>query len=242
MHILSALIGKSMKEHQTAILLFSHTAADEAYVKTFVAEGGKKANIAVARKLIDHNISVAKQSKLPLFTCFSPDQSGSSFGERLANAFENVFSKGFDQVIAIGNDCVGISPALLLGARDQLTYNGLVLGPATDGGVYLIGLNKSAYQREKFIGLPWQKANLQQEWGSYGDEISSALIWLEYLQDIDNPTSLKYILQYSLRGTYSLISALLGIIGSLQAYKVNDSNNFILSPPVSKHLLRAPPC
>jgi glycosyltransferase A (GT-A) superfamily protein (DUF2064 family) len=166
---------------QTAILIFSRSASQEARVKTFDQRVGKKGNRSIAQRLIRHTLATAQKTRIPTFFYGSNAQFAHSFGENLANAFESVFAKGFSKVIAIGNDCPNLSASLLLDANQVLAKRNLVLGPATDGGVYLIGLTKSAYQRQGFVGLPWETAQLQGAWHQYQAEI----IWLEPHDDID---------------------------------------------------------
>ena len=72
---------------------------------------------------------------------FIPQCAG-DLGQRLAAAFAAEFARGAAAVIAAGGDCPGLDEAVLLAARQALAQSDVVLGPATDGGYYLIGLKR----------------------------------------------------------------------------------------------------
>ena len=80
-------------------------------------------------------------------------QSGGGLGERLAVAFETAWSEGASRVLAIGSDCPALSSAHLDQAFDSLSRTPAVLGPALDGGYYLIGLSKPVLGL--FEDIPW---------------------------------------------------------------------------------------
>ena len=68
-------------------------------------------------------------------------QQGGPLGERLQNAFQYAFDKGYSRVTVIGSDCYDLKSKHLEEALDQLEIHDLVVGPAKDGGFYLLGLN-----------------------------------------------------------------------------------------------------
>lgn len=68
-------------------------------------------------------------------------QTGNTLGERMQNAFQYAFDKGYSRVTIIGSDCYDLSVTHLDEAIDQLEVNDVVVGPAKDGGFYLLGLN-----------------------------------------------------------------------------------------------------
>lgn len=175
---------------QTAILFFSRTLAEEAKVKSLVSKTEKDKNTVVIDQLMQHSLTVAKNSGLQVFTSYSVNQKGESFGERLANAIEGVYEKGFEKVIAIGNDCPSITSQLLKKVSQQLLEEQLVLGPSLDGGVYLIGIDKSVYDRNSFVNLNWLEDSLQDYWVGYASEFLITLNWLKQESDIDSELDL----------------------------------------------------
>lgn len=229
-----------MINKNTAILLFSNTAADEVAVKTFDSSIGKKGNLRIASSLIDHSVNVAKKSKLPVFTCYSPQQSGETFGERLANATESVYEQGFDKVIIMGNDSPDITPQLLKDTRDLLHKNELILGPSLDGGVYLIGIHKSVYQRDFFENLPWQEDNLQDAWNAYSQQKELSINWLEAFQDIDDSADFKTFIRSN--SNLNLKELFLSLLASFKTYLHHIEISFYRSAQIyALALLRAPP-
>jgi rSAM/selenodomain-associated transferase 1 len=70
-------------------------------------------------------------------------QSGKNLGERIKPFFEVGFSKGFKRIVIIGSDCPEINAHGLNGAFDKLKTSDAVIGPANDGGYYLVGLSKN---------------------------------------------------------------------------------------------------
>lgn len=170
-----------IKQQQTAILLFSRNPQEEVATKKFTFRRSQEA----IRVLLKHSLRQARKTKLPLFTCYSSRQQGDTFGERLANALEDVFANGYDNVLIIGNDSPGLSAALLRKANKALLEGQLVLGPSLDGGVYLIGINRAAYNRHQFLDLRWETAALQTSWRQYISEKNLSVTRLGGLTDID---------------------------------------------------------
>lgn len=226
---------------QTALLFFSRTAADEATVKTFSQHIGKKGNIAVSQHLIQQSIATLQKTNLPVLSCYSSQQFGDSFGERLANAIESVYSKGYQKVIVIGNDCPYISSDLILKVSQQLENEKLVLGPSTDGGVYLIGITKKVYNRQKFIALSWQESSLQNEWINYSNDLSAKVNWLQSYADIDNTVDFKKAIK-TLPFHSLLRKQFIRILASVQtAHSSKENSSFHKTAFISSNLsLRAP--
>lgn len=69
-------------------------------------------------------------------------QTGTSLGERMHKAFEKEFSKGSNSVCIIGTDSFEITADILEEAFSALEVYDTVIGPAHDGGYYLLGMNK----------------------------------------------------------------------------------------------------
>lgn len=69
-------------------------------------------------------------------------QVGEGLGARLHGAFVEAFGEGCDRVVTIGSDCPGMTAERLAEAFEGLGRADAVIGPAEDGGYYLIGLNR----------------------------------------------------------------------------------------------------
>ncbi|GIW47976.1 MAG: hypothetical protein KatS3mg078_1853 [Deltaproteobacteria bacterium] len=70
-------------------------------------------------------------------------QEGNPLGERMLNAFEKAFSLGAKSAVIIGTDCMEVSDKTVLEAFQALREVDAVLGPARDGGYYLLGVNRA---------------------------------------------------------------------------------------------------
>ena len=184
-----------MRSATTAILFFSRSAAAEAQTKSLHETFSARQREQLFQELISNTLAEVQKSGLPLIKSDDHTQVGHSFGERLANAIEDVFEQGYEQVIAIGNDCPNFSHRVLKTTKDQLATQKMVIGPATDGGAYLIGLHRETYTREKFINLRWESNRLFEDLLTYGSESSIPIYSLSCEMDIDTKKDLLLFLQ-----------------------------------------------
>lgn len=67
-------------------------------------------------------------------------QQGNDLGIRMQHAFETAFKANYDKVIIIGSDLLDLKAAHIQDALDALNTNDVVIGPAHDGGYYLMGM------------------------------------------------------------------------------------------------------
>lgn len=181
---------KEAIDHKTAILLFTRTASEEAAAKQLVPGGGAAANLRLAKQLIEQAQRVARATGLPLICVSSRGQYGHSFGERLANALEVAFARGYERILAIGNDSPRLTAASLKLAAEKLNSGSMVIGPSTDQGAYLIGLSREQYAREAFIGLAWSTDRLYVSLKQYAYRYAGLPYVLPPLEDVDRPEDL----------------------------------------------------
>ena len=80
-------------------------------------------------------------------------QRGGDLGARMLGAIASRFAAGAAKVLVIGTDCPDLDPELLEAAFAQLDRSDAVLGPAADGGYYLVGMKRPI--PEVFQGIPW---------------------------------------------------------------------------------------
>lgn len=69
-------------------------------------------------------------------------QEGDDLGSRMFNAFKKIKNRQYDQLVIIGTDCLELTSLHIDQAFKSLKSNDYVIGPATDGGYYLLGLNQ----------------------------------------------------------------------------------------------------
>jgi uncharacterized protein len=82
-------------------------------------------------------------------------QQGKDLGERLENAFTVAFADGFRRVVVIGSDSPDLPGAILEEAISSLASSDAVIGPANDGGYYLMGFNADRFLTAVFRGIDW---------------------------------------------------------------------------------------
>lgn len=121
-------------------------------------------------------------------------QGAGDLGAKISRAFAAAFQDGCRQVMLIGSDCPALSPELLATAFSRLTNHDLVLGPATDGGYYLVGLTRA--QPLLFTPRSWGAGLLLAETIAVAQKNALKFSLLEELPDVDRPADLKYFGNY----------------------------------------------
>lgn len=110
-------------------------------------------------------------------------QTGADLGERMLNAFAEQFAAGATRVIIIGSDCLAIRPEHLKQAFRALDTSDVVIGPATDGGYYLLGMNQ--LHSFLFQNKPWSQSELLDQTLDELKQNNLTCTLLEKLTDID---------------------------------------------------------
>lgn len=82
-------------------------------------------------------------------------QRGRDLGERMSNAFQEVFAAGVERAILIGSDIPQIDSELLEDYLAELRTCPMVVGPAVDGGYYLIGFQRRHFDPSLFDDIEW---------------------------------------------------------------------------------------
>jgi uncharacterized protein len=118
---------------------------------------------------------------------FRPQGAG-DLGERMAGALEESFHAGSRATVIIGSDCPGLSPDVIAAAFTRLAESPVVLGPATDGGYYLIGLGRP--MPELFRGIPWGTERVLADTLAVLQRRGCEPALLDPLEDIDRPEDL----------------------------------------------------
>lgn len=115
-------------------------------------------------------------------------QQGADLGERMAHAFAQAFERGFQRVVLVGADCPSLDVAVLARAFQALGRHELVLGPAGDGGYYLIGLNRPC--PALFSGIAWGSHQVLAQTLAAAARAALVTALLERLPDVDRPADL----------------------------------------------------
>lgn len=175
-------------------------------VKTRLAAGiGDEAALAVYRELLAHTQTVAA----PVFarkwlwlaeagpTADRTDpwqgyearpQPSGDLGHRMHTAFAHAFSEGATQVVIIGTDCPGLTTAHLTEAYAALTTHDFVLGPATDGGYYLLGMKQ--LWPDLFLHKQWSTDSVRHDTLADATRLHLQVHLLPELRDVDTAADL----------------------------------------------------
>lgn len=116
-------------------------------------------------------------------------QSEGDLGMRITSAFRAAFTSGIDSAVIIGTDCPGLNSQLMTQAFQELYPYDLVLGPAKDGGYYLIGLRRLI--PELFTGISWGTAEVLQQTVNIAKNLNLSVANLPLLADVDYPEDLS---------------------------------------------------
>ena len=179
----------------TAILLFIRTVHEEARAKELYPRLSYQRKLSLVRVMNNNAQKVAQNTQYPTFVFSGAAQSGVTFGEKLANAIRCIFQKGFQNVIAIGNDCLELDQQHLCLAAKQLEHSPLVIGPAKDGGTYLIGINRNIFDHEALLALPWQGKDLLEAFTYWAEERGISTFFLSEQEDVDSADVFKALLK-----------------------------------------------
>ncbi|MCL1463986.1 TIGR04282 family arsenosugar biosynthesis glycosyltransferase [Argonema galeatum] len=122
---------------------------------------------------------------------FYRQQSEGDIGMRMASAFQIAFTNNTDNVIIVGSDCPTLKSQIIAEAFQALSQHDLVLGPATDGGYYLIGLCR--FIPDLFTGISWSTSEVFQQTLEIAEKLNLKVAYLTELSDVDRPEDLSFV-------------------------------------------------
>jgi len=193
--------------------------------------------------LHERTATLLRQTGLPVFHSNEANQSGTDFGKRITCALAEVFEQGYESVLVVGNDSPDLSRTDLEEAIARVEAGHTVLGPSTDGGAYLIGIQHKVFFADVWEKLPWCTPQLFQ---SLQNTLFEAGILqphlLRRLTDLDHAESIRRWLKQPARKIFKpLLSFLRALISFAPiAFFVPESPFIARSVRFSKGL-RAPP-
>ena len=115
-------------------------------------------------------------------------QQGDDLGQRMYHAFKNSFENGFKKVVVIGTDLFDLTPELIEESFLSLDSNDVALGPAKDGGYYLLGMK--TLHTPLFNNKAWGTSGVRED--TLKDLINKKVHLLEELNDIDVIEDIKH--------------------------------------------------
>lgn len=148
----------SLKPTEALLIIFTRN-PEPGKVKTRLAKDvGDITAFKIYNFLLEHTVSVTKNLVVSKEVYYSEGitqndiwksefyskklQQGEGLGERMKNAFQEGFKNGYQNIIIIGSDLYDLQQEDLEKAFQLLQEKDIVIGPATDGGYYLMGMNQ----------------------------------------------------------------------------------------------------
>lgn len=145
-----------MTDPKDLIIIFTRNPELGKCKTRLAATVGDQVALNIYNFLLDHTKRITKGLNIRKWVCYSDNiwendiwdsqvyekkvQSGNDLGERMANAFMDGFNAGHEKIIIIGSDMYDLNENDLLEAFNFLDHHDYVIGPAIDGGYYLLGM------------------------------------------------------------------------------------------------------
>lgn len=173
-------------------------------VKTRLAKGvGDENALTIYKTLLEHTRDVVSQINCTKRVGYSVkvrptdiwpsedfdkfEQEGEDLGDRMYRAFAKAYQDNFSKVLIVGSDLYDLRPQHIEAAFEALNSHEVVIGPAQDGGYYLLGMRslvKDVFYNKKWGGDTVFKSTMK-------DLKGYSVHQLETLNDIDHAQDLK---------------------------------------------------
>ncbi|NQY10281.1 MAG: glycosyltransferase [Flavobacteriales bacterium] len=139
---------------------------------------------------------VVEEDDMWISTSFGKSlQEGNDLGMRMKNAFQTAFNEGAERVVIIGSDCFELTQNYIEHAFNILNSNQAVIGPAVDGGYYLLGMNRM--YSSVFQDVEWSTHNVFVSTFVKLKEEDIQFKLLPVLYDVDRVEDVPELLQYN---------------------------------------------
>ena len=198
---------------RSAVLLFIKS-PEKGKVKSRLAKAiGEDAALDVYKCLAFNTLEGLKDGNYLFRLCFYPPESGEiikswlgdsfyyapqqgrDLGERMWSAFVQAFSDGIEKVLLVGSDIPDLSISLINEAFKALDSSDSVIGPAHDGGYYLIGFNKTSFLPDIFQGIEWSTDSVFRQTMKVLGKSGLSVHVLRVLNDVDTFDDLLLLLK-----------------------------------------------
>ena len=118
-------------------------------------------------------------------------QAGNDIGQKMKNAFINIFQDGFSKAVLIGSDLPDLPGDFIKQSFEKLSSNDSVIGPAGDGGYYLIGFSKNSFLPEVFDNINWSTDSVYENTRNILSQHNRKTAVLPKWHDVDTIEDLK---------------------------------------------------
>jgi len=233
---MDSTISRLSGEIKTGIIFFSRSRNCEARSKKWHSSHAK--NLEIAQHLIKRTHAVLESSGYDVIVIDEKKQRGTTFGEKIRFAFEDTYALGYDRVILVGNDSVGLSEKYITDSIHFLSKKSFVFGATEGNGLYLIGFDRSFFetQSERIANLPWKTNNLAAEFASLTGFDGSII--LPVLSDLNTIEDIKRLL----KSCFDVFSEIIrGIVHGTSKVLNSDLISRLIHPEFAKISQRGPP-
>lgn len=191
-----------------AVIIFQKN-PEPGKVKTRLAATiGNENALKVYNVLVEHTHFVAQNTEARKYLFFSNFienhaqwegyekriQQGNDLGLRMFNAIQEVKDDGYSAIVVIGTDCYELTAEILDQALTSLESNDYCIGPAIDGGYYLIGTREA--DKAVFLNKEWSTETVYEEAKASILSLNKTLETLPALSDVDYEEDLKTLRQF----------------------------------------------
>ncbi|HKL91370.1 MAG TPA: TIGR04282 family arsenosugar biosynthesis glycosyltransferase [Allomuricauda sp.] len=169
------------------------------------AKVGNKVALDIYKFLLDHTVTFTKNLKVEKWVYYSEEiweddiwdnnvyqkklQVGKDLGERMMNAFKEGFQAGFENIIVIGSDMYHLKQSDLEAAFSKFKDHNYVVGPAEDGGYYLLGMK--SLKTELFQNKNWGTGTVLED--TLSDIKNEKVALMDEKNDVDYYEDIKDI-------------------------------------------------
>jgi rSAM/selenodomain-associated transferase 1 len=170
---------------------------------------GNDPTVHLYKQLATQMFSTIKRGTFPFYISFFPEnvekamkdwfgseflylpQNGKDLGERMKNGFIEAFEMGSKRVVLIGSDIPDLPLEFIEEAFKYLEEKDVVIGPAYDGGYYLIGFKEMTFSPQVFEEMDWGTETVFDETIKVLEQLKKRVHTLPYRRDIDTVEDLK---------------------------------------------------
>ena len=196
-------IDFTLAKSKNLLLIFTRNPELGKCKTRLAAKVGNEAALTIYKFLLDHTVKITTDLYVKKTVYYSEEiwkddiwnntiynkelQRGNDLGERMANAFLEGFEQGFEKIIVIGSDMHDLSQKDLEEGFNALNTNDFVIGPAIDGGYYLLGMNR--FKPEVFKNKDWGTGTVLQH--TLDDLKGEIFALLDTKNDVDHYEDIK---------------------------------------------------
>lgn len=200
---------------------------------------GPDAALDLHRNFVVDIMESIEKSGIPFRVCYHPPdagetmkhwlgahlpympQEGNDLGERMERAFGRAFSEGVSRAVLVGSDIPDLPTAMFTDAFRALNSHDAVIGPALDGGYYLIGFNKDTDFPGVFSGIEWSTGDVFSRTMQAFEHAGKRVHQLPFWRDMDTIDDLKDLMTRNSFGSFSRSRTMNSL--SLQKNKMNSA-------------------